>query len=99
MSQIGSADRPRGSDSEAEVRSPWLDKFMSAILTYFGLIVTQRRATTKGSYRKGIFRRSSLNRLGKRALMVQAATYRELGRDAKAARRRKKIRQERAIPA
>ena len=53
-------------------------KFMSAILTYFGWFVTQRRAFAKGSCRRGYPRRLSLNRPGKRALMDRVEPYRDL---------------------
>src|ERR1700755_1324327 len=92
MSQMGSWDDVPSFESAVDGRFR-LEKFMSAMLTYFGFIVTQTGALTKGSYRAAGFRWSTLNRLGKRALMIRPATYRLTGRDAKAARRRE-IRQE-----
>jgi hypothetical protein len=41
------------------------------MLTYFGFIVTQTHALTKGSYRLDGLERSALNRPGRRALMVR----------------------------
>src|SRR5690349_20331536 len=71
MSQIGSAGwLPRSSGDGVE-RSERLEIFMSAMLTYFGFIVTQRRFLAKGSYRLALLRRPALNRPGKRALMVR----------------------------
>src|SRR5437868_2545828 len=88
MSQIGSWDGAPGLESAGAGRlRPEI--FMSAMLTYFGFIVTQSSALTKGSYRTAGSRWSTLNRLGKRALMFRPATYREMGHDAKAASRRK----------
>jgi hypothetical protein len=53
-------------------RSARLEIFMSAMLTYFGFIVTQIRVPTKGSYRLDRVERSALNPSGRRALMVRA---------------------------
>src|SRR5437764_15289284 len=89
MSQIGSADWGPWSAWVAAERSERLEIFMSAMLTYFGFIVTQTHALTKGSYRLDGLERSALNRRDRRALMVRGATYRDLGPEAKAARGRK----------
>src|SRR4051794_39800651 len=50
MSQIGSGDGAPGLESAGAGRL-WPEIFMSAMLTYFGFIVTQSSALTKGSYR------------------------------------------------
>src|SRR5437588_2278716 len=89
MSQIGSAEWEPSSGSAAADRLERLEIFMSAILTYFGFIVTQTHALTKGSYRLDGLERSALNRPGRRALMVRGRTYRDLRPEAKAARGRK----------
>src|SRR5258708_30239738 len=89
MVQIGSAQWEPWSAWATPERLERLEIFMSAMLTYFGFIVTQTHALTKGSYRLDGLERSALNRPGRRALMVRGRTYRDLRPEAKAARGRK----------
>jgi hypothetical protein len=88
MSQIGSPAGALPLVCVGIARFDRLEIFMSAMLTYFSFIVTQSHGYAKRSYRAARRRRSALNRPRKRALMVRAATYRQLGRDAKAAQSR-----------
>src|SRR5438552_3738190 len=75
MSQIGSGPTASG-PSCGSVRFLAV-KFTSAILTYFGLIVTQRDESTKGSYPKRPWAPSF-------AFCGSQAPYRDLAREAKA---------------
>ncbi len=64
-----------------------LEIFMSVMLTYFGLIVTQELIADERIVPAGSFRTVALHRSRQARSHRSAATYRVLARDAKAARR------------
>src|SRR6476620_11498581 len=68
MSQIGSDAWLAGS-GDAKSRTVGVLIFMSAMLTYFCFIVTQRHAFAKGSYRRGSPWLRPSNRPWKRAMV------------------------------
>src|SRR5437870_8925634 len=96
MSQTGSPPRALRS-SAAPGCSEARGVVMSAILTYFGQIVTQRLAAAIASCPRGVPGRS-LRRPHKRALIGAAGTYRDFARDAKAFRMLKNPRRTVAEP-